>query len=259
MIEVTWGAQTHNGHVRQHNEDALLADAPVFVVADGMGGHRAGEVASSIAIDQFRPLVGASALTIADVAAAITAANEAIVEAGEAGASSAGMGTTVVGMIAVEQVGRPYWLAFNVGDSRLYRLFKGELNQVSVDHSYVQELIAAGRLTADEAIGHPERNIVTRALGQDTESQADFWLLPPEVGERFLLCSDGLSGDVSADQILQLLRNSPDPEEAADQLVSAALAAGGRDNISVVVVDVRAIYDFGAHEATIPRGGVPNE
>jgi serine/threonine protein phosphatase PrpC len=176
-----------------------------------------------------------------------------------AGTGSAGMGTTVVGLIAVEHRGMPYWLAFNVGDSRLYRLWQGELSQISVDHSYVQELVNTGQLTTDDARGHPERNIVTRALGQDAASEPDFWVMPPEVGERFLLCSDGLSGEVGQDRILELLLAAGDPVEAASNLVEAALAGGGRDNISVIVVDVRGVGEYGAQETTTPRGAVLHE
>lgn len=259
MIDLSWGARTHRGRTRNHNEDALLAAAPVFVVADGMGGHEAGEVASEITIEHFRGFVGGASLAIPDIAAAIASANDAIVAAAEAGTGRAGMGTTVVGLIAVEEMGMPYWLAFNIGDSRLYRLWQGELSQISVDHSYVQELVNTGQLTTDNVRGHPERNIVTRALGRHAAIEPDYWVMPPEAGERFLLCSDGLSGDVGHDRILELLLAAGDPVEAASNLVEAALAGGGRDNISVVVVDVRGVGDYGAQETTTPRRAVPHE
>lgn len=253
MIYVTWGAETHHGRVRQRNEDALLAADPVFVVADGMGGHEAGEVASSIAVEHFRRFVGGTNLDVPDIAEAIDAANAAILTESQTKPGCGGMGTTVIGLVAVEQLGSPYWLAFNVGDSRLYRLWNGQLSQVSVDHSYVQELVNAGRLSSDDARDHPERNIVTRALGQDTVIEPDFWVMPPEVGERFLLCSDGLSGEVSEEQILGILIADTDPVEAAADLVAAALSGGGRDNITVVVVDVAGV-DYAEAETTTPRG-----
>ncbi len=252
MIDLSWGSATHNGRRREHNEDALLASAPVFVVADGMGGHLAGEVASEIAVDHFRGFVGAARLTIHDVSQAVAAANNAIIAAGTQRAGAAGMGTTVVGLIAVEQLEMPFWLAFNVGDSRLYRLWEGELSQISVDHSYVQDLVNSGRLSVDDARGHPERNVVTRALGQENSIEPDYWIMPPEIGERFLLCSDGLSGEVGNDRIRELLAAEGEPAEAASNLVAAALAGGGRDNISVVVVEVRGI-SYAAEESTIPR------
>ena len=164
------------------------------------------------------------------------------------------MGTTVVGLIAVEQLGAPYWLAFNIGDSRLYRLWDGDLSQISVDHSYVQELINSGRLSSDDARAHPERNVVTRALGQGEDIEPDFWMMPPEPGERFLLCSDGLSGDVERARIRDVLLAAEDPADAAADLVAAALSAGGRDNITVVVVDVRGVDGDGELETTRPRG-----
>ena len=261
MFNLAWGSATHTGNVRPLNEDALLADAPVFVVADGMGGHDAGEVASEMAVARFRGFVGMSAVAIHQVTPAITAANEAIVAAGEAGEGRAGMGTTIVGLIGVEQHGAPYWFAFNMGDSRIYRFCRGLLTQVSVDHSHVQELVTLGQLSPAAARLHPERNIITRALGQQESGDPDYWLLPPEPGERFLLCSDGLSGELEPEEIARVLAAAPEPAVAAKNLLEAALFAGGRDNITVVVVDVlgidtRAVDDQSAWEQTTPRGDV---
>jgi protein phosphatase len=253
MIGLSWGAATDNGRVRQHNEDALLADAPVFVIADGMGGHQAGEVASSIVVDHFRELVGRSGLDVADIAEVLGRANAAIIDASDVAAARGGMGTTVVGLVAIEQLGVPYWAAFNVGDSRIYRFWQDELTQITIDHSYVQELIDSGRLTPDDARSHPDRNVVTRALGQALLHEADFWVLPPEPGERFLLCSDGLPGDLATNEILGVLRELMDPVSAADALVTAAVHAGGRDNVTVVVIDVVRVDVAAKQETTTPR------
>ncbi|MDQ1708771.1 MAG: family protein phosphatase [Frankiaceae bacterium] len=255
MIELAWGALTHSGRLRRGNEDAHLAAPPVFVVADGMGGHAAGEVASQIAVEQFRAFTAGGPFAIADVARAISAANDAIIAASAANDGHTGMGSTVVGLVAIEQGGTPFWLAFNIGDSRLYRMWEGGLTQISVDHSYVQELVSSGRLSSAAAREHPERNIVTRALGHATDSEPDFWMMAPEAGERFLLCSDGLPGDVETARIHEILLEVDDPAEAAADLLAAALDAGGRDNITVVVVDVRRVHE-GVLETTTPRGPI---
>jgi protein phosphatase len=150
------------------------------------------------------------------------------------------MATTAVGIVAIEQYGAPYWMAFNIGDSRLYRSGEAGLEQVSVDHSYVQELVDSGRLSPAEARRHPERSVITCALGVEAAYRPDFWLFPAEPGQRFLLCSDGLTDEVGDADISALLARADHPQIAADALVAAALHAGAADNVSVIVVDVRA-------------------
>jgi protein phosphatase len=236
-MALAWGCATDVGKLRPHNEDAVLAAPPVFVVADGMGGHAAGEVASSIVVETFESLRGRTIVSD-DIARALTAANTSILELASQDQAKAGMGTTAVGLAVVEEDGATYWLAFNLGDSRLYQFHLGVLTQVSIDHSWVQELVSLGRITADEARTHPERNVVTRVLGSGFPSSADFWLFPAEAGQRFLLCSDGLSNEIEDDEIGAILAVPQPPEVVADLLVRAAMDAGGRDNITVVVVDV---------------------
>ncbi len=211
----------------------MLAEPPVFVVADGMGGRAAGEEASRLAVAAFDRFAGGPEPAAEDVLAAIDQANTAIRAAGRE-PGFAGMGTTLVGLALVAG-GR--WLAFNVGDSRLYRLADEELAQVSVDHSEVQELVRAGLLSADERRGHPRGHLITRALGVTRTVLVDSWPLDRVPGERFLLCSDGLSDELPDDEIGGLLATG-EPADAAARLVRAAIDAGGRDNVSVVVVDM---------------------
>jgi len=241
MISTNWGVATDTGLVRPDNQDALLAQMPIFVVADGMGGHAAGAVASSLAIGEFRALTSTGFQpTVEAVARAIDSANERIAAEAAARNVSEGMGTTIVGLALVTDRDQELWLVFNVGDSRLYRLWEGSLTQVTIDHSEVQELVETGAITAEAARVHPDRNIITRAVGIDRHLAPDFWLRPPEPGERFLLASDGLTEEVHDDDILRTLEHEPDPSVAATRLVEQAIAAGGHDNVTVVVVDVVA-------------------
>lgn len=238
MIVVTWGSATDTGRVRARNEDTVLAQAPVFLVADGMGGHLGGEVASQMTVDTFRELLGHPTVIASDIPALLQGANEAIRMRARVDVSVSDMGTTAVGLAMVTEGGVDYWLAFNVGDSRIYRLHQGVLTQITVDHSYVQDLVAAGRIAPEEARTHPERNIVTRVLGVQDAPVPDFWVFPPEPGERFLICSDGLSGELDDYMIARLLAIPAEPHEVARMLVESANQSGGRDNISVIVVDV---------------------
>lgn len=237
MIVVSWGSASERGP-RRNNQDALLAELPVFVVADGMGGHAGGELASAIVVETFSTLVGQVDVAPATVSALIARSNETILQQAEDDPALRGMGTTMVSMVLVNDGAAEYWLVANLGDSRLYRFSHGELQQLTVDHSYVQELVDAGRIRADEAMSHPQRNIVTRVLGTVQPPEAEYWLFAPEAGERYLLCSDGLCGELPEDEIARLMAEIPDPGTAASTLVDEALAAGGRDNATAIVVDV---------------------
>jgi PPM family protein phosphatase len=260
----------HSGHAsdrglrRELNEDSLVASDPVFAIADGMGGHEAGEVASGICVRTLRthPLLASTpaAISAADLQGILTEADSAI-----RSITFSRAGTTASGVVLVEEMGNPYWLVFNVGDSRTYRVNQGALEQISVDHSVVQELVDAGEITAAEAFVHPRRNVVTRALGTGPVAEADFWMLPVEEGDRILLCSDGLCGEVDEGTILEILNTMNNPQDATDALIQAALRTGGRDNVSVIVID--ASYSDGevppeadpepgtdeVDETTIPR------
>lgn len=228
------GAATDAGRVRPLNEDSYVATAPVFVVADGMGGHAAGERASSAAVATLADLAGRE-VSPTEVYEAVARARTRV-EAIEA-PPGRDAGTTLSGVVVTWQGGEPYWLVVNVGDSRTYRLADDRLEQISVDHSEVQELVEAGDITEAEVAAHPLRHVVTRALGAGGWSEADFWLLPIGSHDRVLVCSDGLTAELDDDEIAELLRGEPHPVAAAQGLVRAAVARGGRDNVTAVVVD----------------------
>lgn len=230
---ISWGARSDVGLVRSHNEDSFLVRPPCFAVCDGMGGHAAGEVASAIAVQT----IGDKAPATADdtlLGVAVEEANAAVIEGAESGKGKPGMGCTAsVALIEGNRLA-----VAHVGDSRIYLLHAGTLVRVTRDHSYVEELVDAGQITADEARVHPSRSIITRALGSDPDMYADHFSLDVSTGDRLIICSDGLSSMVPDDQIETLAISSVTPQQAADNLVSAALTAGGADNVTVIVVDV---------------------
>jgi protein phosphatase len=245
-VELHHGAATDVGRVRQVNEDAYVAVPPVYAVADGMGGHEGGDVASAIAVEElarlaeagYDPRHGAEA-----VAAAVDAAQRRILEYADEQARHGverrrSAGTTVVAALLVEGDTGPAWLLANLGDSRVYRFAGGRLEQISTDHSLVQELLDAGRITPDEVATHPERNVITRALGDGVGVEADYFVVPIRDAERLLLCTDGVSGMLDDDAIAMILAEAADPRDAADRVVAAAVAAGGEDNATAIVVDV---------------------
>ena len=239
LLELHPFGLTHAGKVRQNNEDALLLgegkDETLFVVADGIGGFEAGEVASSLAVDVLKDLQPDEPFK-----AAIGEANRRIVAAGRGDEKLSGMGTTVVAIRFGGKQGEPVAEVAHVGDSRAYLVRGGDMNPITEDHSLVAELVRSGDLTRDEAAEHPQKNLITRALGADEEVDVDTSILPIEAGDRILLCSDGLSDMVSETVISEILAESQDdPERAARVLLSAALDAGGNDNITIVVVDVK--------------------
>ena len=230
---------THPGKVRKNNEDSLLVgegrDETLFVVADGIGGFEAGEVASSIAVDVLKDVEPSDSLEDA-----IRTANRRILAAARGDERFHGMGTTVVAMRFGGTEAEPVAQVSHVGDSRAYLLRGGELKPVTEDHSLVAELVRSGDLTRAQASEHPQKNLITRALGAEEEVDVDTVVLPVEPGDRLLLCSDGLSDMVPEPVMLEILTSRPeDPEGAARALVSAALEAGGADNVTVVLVDVR--------------------
>ncbi|MBM6774417.1 Stp1/IreP family PP2C-type Ser/Thr phosphatase [Olsenella profusa] len=230
---ISWGARSDVGLVRGHNEDSFLLRAPLFVVSDGMGGHAAGEVASSIAVETIGGRAPASADDVL-LGAAVEAANTSVIEAAEQGIGKPGMGCTATAVL----IERNRMAVAHVGDSRAYLLHHGTLVRITHDHSYVEELVDSGQITADEARTHPSRSIITRALGSDPDMYADHFTLEVNDGDRVILCSDGLSSMIPDSEIESLAVSSATPQQAADNLVSAALTAGGADNVTVVVVDV---------------------
>ena len=250
---------THAGKVRQNNEDALLVgegkDETLFVVADGIGGFEAGEVASSLAVDVLKDLQPDEPFT-----AAIGEANRRIVAAGRGDEKLSGMGTTVVAIRFGGTQREPVAEVAHVGDSRAYLMRGGDMNPITEDHSLVAELVRSGDLTRDQAAEHPQKNLITRALGADEEVDVDTAILPIEAGDRILLCSDGLSDMVSEAGISEILADSPeDPERVARGLLSAALDAGGNDNITIVVVDVKEQPAADVRERRERRSGGTSE
>lgn len=233
-VRLDVGVATAQGR-RTRNEDSVLAADGAFLVADGMGGHEAGEVASRTAIEVLRELtVGVPSPD--DARRTVRAAHSAV----RALPTTTGRrpGTTASGVVLTEHGQIPCWLVVNVGDSRTYRMAGGVLEQVTLDHSEVAELVASGIVAADEASRHPRRNVVTRVLGGgSTQVEADVWLLPVSPGDRMLVCSDGLTDELSDARIQAELRTQDAAQQAADRLVAAALAAGGRDNVTAIVVD----------------------
>ena len=232
-MSLMWGARSDVGCVRSHNEDSYLVQSPLFCVCDGMGGHAAGEVASSIAVETVAKMAPRAA-NPALLGAAIEAANAAIIDAARNGLGKPGMGCTAT---AAYIEGTQLAIA-HVGDSRAYLLHEGTLVRVTRDHSYVEELVEAGEITADEARVHPNRSVITRALGSDPLMYADHFQLNIEEGDRLILCSDGLSSMISDGEIERIATQSSTAQICTDNLVDAALAAGGADNVTVVVVDV---------------------
>jgi protein phosphatase len=261
QVELHHGAATDVGLHRETNEDAYLVAPPVFVVADGMGGHAGGDVASRIVVEEFDRLAGEGydpTRGAEVVAAALEASQRRIAEYSAGGAPDGRRtpGTTVVAALLVEDDGAPAWLLANLGDSRIYAVVGGALQQVSTDHSVVQELLDSGQITEAEAAEHPERHVITRALGGPRLEPADYFLVPVTEAERLLLCTDGISGLVDDGQIAAILADSPDPRDAADRLVAAALRAGGDDNATAVVVDVVGLVPDQAYDSEQQRASL---
>ncbi|MEJ5255950.1 MAG: Stp1/IreP family PP2C-type Ser/Thr phosphatase [Acidimicrobiales bacterium] len=240
MTAFSWGAATDTGRVRSANEDFLLAVDGLFVVADGMGGHRAGEVAAHLAVEELRRRIAETdgPHTIGDLVQAVEEANAVLISTAGEDPELRGMGTTLCALALLREGDRDLLGVVNVGDSRLYLLKDGELEQITEDHSLVATLERQGRLTQAEAAVHPQRNILTRALGIDERVMVDSWEIVPFVGDRYLLCSDGLFNEVDDNRIAATLRRLADPGEAARELVRLANESGGRDNITCIVVDV---------------------
>ena len=228
-----FGSRTEVGHVREHNEDSLVVTPPLFAVADGMGGHEAGEVASEIAINALAELAPASPDGDA-LARAVVAANLEVIKAPGKGIGREGMGTTLTAAVLE---GERLVIA-QVGDSRAYLLHQGRLQQLTRDHSLMADMIEAGQLTEAEARVHPNRSVITRAIGSDPHMQPDIYELNVETGDRILLCSDGICTMIEDPQIARIMGSSETAQECADNLVAAALDAGGYDNATAVVMDV---------------------
>ena len=246
---IRWGALSDTGVLRVQNEDSMLAQEGLFVVADGMGGHNAGEVASAMATSMLKSAHANGIADAKELGDLIKEINVKIFQSAANKTEQSGMGTTLTALAitSYDQTLGENSVATatvaNIGDSRTYLLRNGEFRQVSVDHSYVQELVSDGLITREEARTHARRNIVTRALGIEPVVGVDTWTLPLIAGDRYVLCSDGLVDEVTDADIATCLKRITDPQKTADELVAMANTNGGRDNITVIVVDVLAESD----------------
>ncbi|CAB4739920.1 MAG: SpoIIE family protein phosphatase [Actinobacteria bacterium] len=237
MTRFRWATATDVGRVRNVNQDNAFSVEGFFAVADGMGGHRGGEVASAIALESLSAAL--PVLSTDDLLDAISGSNLAVLERANADLSLRGMGTTLCVLALVDDdTGEPSLILANVGDSRIYQYGNGVLDQRTDDHSVVAEMMRQGRITVEEAGRHPQRNILTRALGIDAGVQIDVWRVTPAPGQRWMLCSDGLFNEVDDETLASVLASHADPADAANELVRRANAGGGRDNITVLIVDV---------------------
>lgn len=251
------GGVTDTGQARAVNQDSLLVlEGRLYAVADGMGGHRGGEVASALALESLAGDLGEA--STAALVAGVTRANHTVYTRSSQDPELRGMGTTLVALALVLGADGGERLAMaNVGDSRAYRIRAGQLEQMTEDHSLVESLVRQGRITAEEAATHPQRNIITRALGVDPQVEVDSWELPAVPGDRFLLCSDGLFNEVEPATIAAVLTERDDPDDCATELVRLANEGGGRDNITCVIVDV--LDGPGRPDEAVVRVGVASE
>jgi len=244
------GSATDTGLVRSVNQDLAVESPTLFAVADGMGGHAGGEVAARLAVDTLSVSFGRQP-TGAGLSEAVTQANAVVWERSLENPELRGMGTTMTAAALVNEAGRDVLALVNVGDSRSYRFHEGELTQITTDHSLAEEMVRTGELTVAEASIHPHRHILTRALGVSADVAVDLWRIQPVRGDRFLLCSDGLTNELEPEQISEVLATVPDPKTAADLLVRAARTHGGSDNITVVVIDVVVGEDDADNESAV--------
>ena len=235
VVELSWHGVTHTGYRRAANEDSYLADVPLFAVADGMGGHSHGDRASDAVVRRLQAAVDGEFIAPDAILEALNLATWDIHQLDEA---DHGIGTTVTGVALTLADGHPVLTSFNVGDSRVYRFSGNELTQVTTDHSMVQEMVDSGQLSAEQAEHHPDSNVITRAVGFSVEPEVDLRVLALEPGMRVLICSDGLTKEVPVERLRLHLAARLSARETANALVDAALAQGGRDNITVIVVDV---------------------
>ena len=259
MLRLSVSSASDLGKVRKVNEDSYLAQDGLFLVADGMGGHSFGDRASQSLVGTFAAaLEGGGRLTPDRVVQTIHSSNSAVVAlAGDDEESVSG--TTLAGLALVQSETAHHWMAFNVGDSRVYSWDGRKLEQVTVDHSAVQELLDLGQITAIEASEHPHRNVVTRAIGVADIVDPDIWLLPVSGSQVFLVCSDGLTKELDDDQVASILANrfQKDGLSVAERLVDAALAAGGADNVTVVVVESELVGTAHSVDEDTNDRGIP--
>lgn len=236
LFQLSWAGVTDVGLRRDTNQDSFYADYPLFIVADGMGGHAGGEIASQRTVARLEALVGADDVN----RGAIESALELVVGdiAAHPETTDEGTGTTLTGLFLESAGDDTHWVALNIGDSRVYLLRDDRLVQVTTDHSVVQELIAAGKISPEEAEGHPYSNVITRAVGASELTAPDYVTIDVRTGDRFVICSDGLTKELTDYGIQHFLNEHADPGAAVDAMLAAALENGGRDNVTLVIVQV---------------------
>jgi len=235
-ITISWAGVTDTGLRRDNNQDAFLAQYPLFVVADGMGGHAGGEIASQSTISRLQEVVASGSITTGAIEHALEQAVGDIAAHPET--TDEGTGTTLTGVLFDIVDDDPRWISLNIGDSRVYLLRDDRLVQVTTDHSVVQELISSGRLSPEEAEGHPYSNVITRAVGASELTPPDYLGIEVQNGDRFVICSDGLTKELTDYGIQHFLREHADPATAVDAMLAAALENGGRDNVTIIIVKV---------------------
>ena len=238
-VTLSWAAGTEVGNHRAANEDSYVIACPVFAVADGMGGHSAGDIASDAVVQRLAGLErdGFASLDALEMALSLAVVDlRSRLEDDQLGA-----GTTVTGAALVQEVDQLQWAIFNIGDSRVYALTEEEFTQVTVDHSVVQQLVDAGTITKEEADYHPHANVITRAVGVSDDAIPDYVALPVVSGMRLLLCSDGLTKELTDAGIEHFMSSAASCEDAVSDLMAAALGNSGRDNVSIIVIDVVAV------------------
>jgi len=237
-LKLHWAAETHVGKVRDVNEDSFVAEPGMWIVADGMGGHAGGRVASEIVADVCRRRADGEPMRIESVPAMLDEANAEVRQR----ASDDGhgvMGSTICGVVLVDNGGEDALLLLNVGDSRCYQLHEdGSIVQLTTDHSYVQELVSRGEISQQEARNHPRRNVVSRAVGIEDSVAADFTVLSRTLSSRLLICSDGVSGELDDESIAATLAGADAPRSAAARLMEQVMLGSARDNATAVVLDV---------------------
>lgn len=238
-VTLSWAAATEVGNHRAANEDSYVIACPVFAVADGMGGHSAGDIASDAVVTSLAPLASDG---FADIEALETALAQSVVDLrNKLTEDQRGAGTTVTGVALVQEGNELQWAAFNIGDSRVYAQMNDTFLQVTVDHSVVQQLVDAGTITKEEADYHPHANVITRAVGIIDEPIPDYVVLPVVPGMRLLLCSDGLTKELTDVGIQHFMTTAATAEDAVKDLMNAALGNSGRDNVTITVIDVIAV------------------
>lgn len=237
-LRLSWAGTTDVGHRRETNQDDFFAEYPLFVVADGMGGHAGGEIASQSTVKRLQAIVQAGTVERDAIESALQLAVEDIASHPET--TDEGTGTTLTGIFLEFADGEPHWVSLNIGDSRVYLLRDDQLVQITTDHSVVQELIASGKLSPEEAEGHPYSNVITRAVGASELTAPDYLAFDIRAGDRFVICSDGLTKELTDYGIQHFLREHRDPAAAVQAMLSAALENGGRDNVTLIVLQIDA-------------------